>query len=114
MSRLPLRLSSVALVALVLLGGSTAVQAQETPPDGHTIHDLKHPESVAASPSGDAFYAANIGAKLVDCYEWIDESESERSLIMQASAARRTVEESSFPRDGALSVNDEETLHPHK
>jgi hypothetical protein len=51
---------------------------------------------------------------LVDCYEWIDESESERSLIMQASAARRTVEESSSPRDGALSVNDEETLHPHK
>jgi hypothetical protein len=39
-------------------------------------------------------------AALVDCYEWIDESESERSLIMQASAARRTVEESSSPEMG--------------
>ena len=37
---------------------------------------------------------------LVDCYEWIDESESERSLIMQVSAARRTVEESSYPEMG--------------
>lgn len=64
MSRLTLRFSSVALVALVLLCGSTPAQGQEAPTDGHTIHDLKHPESVAASPSGDAFYAANIGAKL--------------------------------------------------
>jgi len=63
MSRLTLHISSIALMILVLLCGPTPAPGQETPPDGHTVHDLKHPESVAASPDGDAFYVANIGAK---------------------------------------------------
>ena len=64
MSRLTLRLSSVTLVALTFLWGAIPAQGQEIPTDGHTINDLKHPESVAASPDGESFYAANIGAKL--------------------------------------------------
>ena len=41
-----------------------SVLAQGTPPDGHTVQGLDHPESVAVAPDGEMFYAANIGAKL--------------------------------------------------
>jgi len=34
---------------------------------------------------------------LVDCYEWIDESESERSRIMLTATSRRTGGESPLP-----------------
>ncbi len=50
---------AVALLVVPLSG-----QAQETPPDGHTIDGLLHPESVARGTAGEAFYAANIGKKL--------------------------------------------------
>lgn len=36
----------------------------QSPSDGHRIDGLSHPESVAAAPDGDQFYAANIGDKL--------------------------------------------------
>lgn len=38
--------------------------AQPTPPDGHSIEGLSHPESVAAAPDGEAFYATNFGDEL--------------------------------------------------
>ncbi len=36
----------------------------QSPPDGHRIEDLSHPESVTAAPDGNTFYAANIGTDL--------------------------------------------------
>lgn len=52
----------VPLVAIPLLLPWASV-AQQTPPDGHTINELEHPESVAHGENG-AFYAANIGEDL--------------------------------------------------
>lgn len=41
-----------------------SVLGQGTPPDGHTIEGLEHPESVAKDAEGETFYAANIGEKM--------------------------------------------------
>lgn len=51
------------LLPLVLLLCPLSLPAQ-TPPDGHTIDGLDHPESVALDAENDVFYAANIGAKM--------------------------------------------------
>lgn len=64
MYRLTLRLTFVITCAVAFVWGTGAALAQETPPDGHTVDGVKHPESVAASPGGSVFYAASIGAKL--------------------------------------------------
>lgn len=55
---------SSALFGLALMLLPVSVQAQKSPPDGHTIDGLSHPESVAAAPDGSAFFAANIGRTL--------------------------------------------------
>ena len=50
------------LPALLLL--CPGLLLAQTPPDGHTIDGLDHPESVALDADNDVFYAANIGAKM--------------------------------------------------
>lgn len=53
--------SLLSALLLVLCPGLLLAQ---TPPDGHTIEGLNHPESVALDAENDVFYAANIGAKM--------------------------------------------------
>lgn len=52
----------VLFVALLLV--SCTSTPQETPPDGHTIEGLSHPESVAHDSENDVFYATNFGSEL--------------------------------------------------
>ncbi|WP_105012455.1 hypothetical protein [Salinibacter sp. 10B] len=90
----------VLLMALLIL--PVSVQAQDTPPDGHIIEGLEHPESVAKGPDGDTFYASNIGAKLAPTAKDGDGSIARLS-------ADGSVETAQF-----LPASDEATLHAPK
>ncbi len=88
----------LAVLAILPLSG----QAQDTPPDGHMIEGLEHPESVAKAPDGETFYAANIGAKMAPTAKDGDGSIARLS-------ADGSVETAQF-----LPATDDATLHAPK
>lgn len=69
-----------------------SVFGQGTPPDGHTIEGLMHPESVAMDEGGDTFYAANIGEELAP-------SEKDEDGTISRLSADGSVEDAAFLPD---------------
>lgn len=86
-----MRTVRVLLPALLLLF-PLSLFAQGTPPDGHTIEGLMHPESVAMDEDGDTFYAANIGENLAP-------SEKDEDGTISRLSADGSVEEAAFLPD---------------